>query len=100
MDDIWANSAIIQDIFDLIFVSSIVVVDFTGKNSNVMYETGIAHTLGKHVVPITQSIDDVPFDLQSHRVLKYLPNSEGLASLQTDLARRLATLVGGHSWSK
>ena len=98
-DDIWANSTIIQDIFDLIFVSSIVVVDFTGRNSNVMYETGIAHTLGKHVVPITQSMDDVPFDLQSHRVLKYLPNNEGLAQLQHDLSQRLVTLVQGHSWS-
>ena len=99
-DDIWANSALIQDIFDLIFVSSIVVVDFTEKNSNVMYETGIAHTLGKHVIPITQSIDDVPFDLRQHRVLRYLPNAEGLAKLQADLSRRLATLVQGHSWSE
>jgi hypothetical protein len=46
-DDIWANSAIMQDIFELIFASRIVVVDYTGRNSNVLYETGIAHTLGK-----------------------------------------------------
>lgn len=98
-DDIWANSTIIQDIFDLIFVSTIVVVDFTGRNSNVMYETGIAHTLGKHVVPITQSMDDIPFDLQSHRVLKYLPNEEGLQTLQSELSRRLSTLMQGHTWS-
>lgn len=97
-DDIWANSTIVQDIFDLIFVSTIVIVDFTGRNSNVMYETGIAHTLGKHVVPITQPIDDVPFDLQSHRVLKYLPNEQGLDVMRADLSRRLSTLVGGHSW--
>jgi hypothetical protein len=97
-DDIWANSTIIQDIFDLIFVAEIVVVDFTGRNSNVMYETGVAHTLGKHVVPITQSIDDVPFDLQSHRVLKYLQNREGLAKLSQDLSARLTTIVQGHSW--
>jgi hypothetical protein len=97
-DDIWANSTIIQDIFDLIFVSSIVLVDFTQRNSNVMYETGIAHTLGKHVLPITQSMDDVPFDLQSHRVLKYLPNREGLGELKMGLAKRLATMMNGHSW--
>jgi len=52
VDDIWEDSVIIQDIFSLIFRSHVVVVDFTGKNPNVMYETGIAHTLGKHVVPI------------------------------------------------
>jgi hypothetical protein len=30
---------------------TIVVVDFDTRNPNVFYETGIAHTLGKHVVP-------------------------------------------------
>ncbi len=97
-DDIWANSAIVQDIFSLIFFARIIIVDFSGKNSNVMYETGIAHTLGKHVIPITQSMDDVPFDLRSHRVLKYLPNQEGMKKLEANLAKRLATLVEGHKW--
>jgi hypothetical protein len=97
-DDIWANSTIIQDIVDLIFVAEIVVVDFTGKNPNVMYETGIAHTLGKHVVPITQSIEHVPFDLQSHRVLQYHPNQEGLTKLTRELTSRLRTITKGHSW--
>ena len=93
VDDVWNESTIMQDIFNLIFMSKIVVVDFSGKNPNVMYETGIAHTLGKHVVPITQSIDDVPFDLKQHRVLKYLPNYEGLSSFQTSLSNRLITIV-------
>jgi hypothetical protein len=43
VDDIWDNSTFMQDIFDLIFCSKVVIVDFTGKNPNVMYETGIAH---------------------------------------------------------
>ena len=89
VDDIWEDSAIIQDIFGLIFRSHVVIVDFTGKNPNVMYETGIAHTLGKHVVPISQSLTDVPFDIKHHRVLKYLPNSEGLAVMSDKLAERL-----------
>jgi hypothetical protein len=89
-DDIWEESTIIQDIFNLIFRAQIVVVDFTGKNPNVMYETGIAHTLGKHVIPISQSLDDVPFDMRHHRVLKYLPNKEGLTKLSSDLAVKLS----------
>jgi hypothetical protein len=88
-DDIWEESVIMQDIFNLIFRAQVVVVDFTGKNANVMYETGIAHTLGKHVVPISQSLDDVPFDLRQHRVAKYLPNGEGLASLRMVLKEKL-----------
>jgi hypothetical protein len=97
-DDIWASSTIVQDIFTLIFISRIVIVDFSGKNSNVMYETGIAHTLGKHVIPLTQSMDDVPFDLRSHRVLKYLPNKEGMTKLEEELSKRLLTLVEGQTW--
>jgi hypothetical protein len=67
-----------------------VVVDFTGRNSNVMYETGIAHTLGKHVIPITQSREDVPFDIQHHRALLYLPNAQGFAELEAGLTKKLA----------
>ncbi|HWS86413.1 MAG TPA: hypothetical protein VN282_05600 [Pyrinomonadaceae bacterium] len=93
-DDIWQESAVIQDVFNLLLRSRIVVVDFTGRNPNVMYETGIAHTLGRPVVPISQSYDDVPFDLRHHRVLRYYPNGEGLASMQDKLAERLKTLSG------
>jgi len=89
VDDIWEESIIIQDVFNLIFRSHVVVVDFTGKNPNVMYETGIAHTLGKHVVPISQSLSDVPFDLNHHRILKYLANEQGLAALKSSLMKRL-----------
>ena len=92
-DDIWDHSTVIQDVFSLIFRSFVVVCDFSGKNANVLYETGIAHTLGRHVVPVTQSEDDVPFDLRHHRFLKYLNNDEGRAKLTDELAKRLSTLV-------
>jgi hypothetical protein len=88
-DDIWEDTTIVQDIFNLIFRAQVVVVDFTAKNPNVMYETGIAHTLGKHVIPISQSLDDVPFDMRHHRVLKYLPNAEGVIKLVSDLSTKL-----------
>jgi hypothetical protein len=88
-DDIWEESTIIQDIFNLILRARVVVVDFSGKNPNVMYECGIAHTLGKDVVPITQSRADVPFDTQHHRAPMYLPNSEGLRELERLLTAKL-----------
>jgi hypothetical protein len=93
VDDIWEDSVIVQDVFTLIFRAQVVVVDFSTKNPNVMYETGIAHTLGKHVVPITQSMEDVPFDLHHHRIQRYLPNAEGLAQLRSRLAMRLAQIA-------
>jgi hypothetical protein len=91
-DDIWDHSTIMQDVFALILRAQVVVVDFTGKNGNVMYETGIAHTLGKIVIPISQSQADVPFDLKHHRVLHYLHNLQGLAELSKGLAAKLRSL--------
>jgi hypothetical protein len=89
-DDIWEENTIIQDIFNLIYRSHVVIVDFSEKNRNVLYETGIAHTLGKHVVPIARNIDDVPFDIKHHRVLKYSEESDAdLAKLRQSLAARL-----------
>lgn len=92
-DDIWENSTFIQDIFDLIYCARIIIVDFSDRNPNVMYETGIAHTLGKTVIPIAQSISDVPSDLGHHRVLKYLPNDEGYRNLSNELYKRIKTIL-------
>lgn len=88
-DNRWDEPTIIQDIFNLIFKAHVVISDFSGKNPNVMYETGIAHTLGRTVIPITQNIDDVPFDLKHHRVLKYLSNEQGLIDLSEQLIAKL-----------
>ncbi len=93
-DDIWINTTFIQDIFELIYCARVVVVDFSGRNPNVMYETGIAHTLGREVVPITRTISDVPSDIGHHRALEYLPNAEGLEALRQALKLRLGTITG------
>ena len=97
-DSIWEQSVFIQDIFNLIYKSRVVIVDFTDKNPNVMYETGIAHTLGKQVIPITQSFGDLPSDLTHHRVLKYLPNEQGMDELCENLKKRLGTLCPDMDW--
>lgn len=91
-DDIWEESTIIQDIFNLIFAAPIVIADLSGKNPNVLYEIGMAHTLGKHVIPISQHIDDIPFDLRQHRTLTYLNNGEGRNKLKDGLELRLKYL--------
>lgn len=92
-DDIWVNHHIMDDIIDLIWRSRVVVADLTAKNPNVFYETGIAHSLGRDVIQIAQSIDDVPFDLRGIRTLTYLSNGEGLGHLRSQLRDRLLTLT-------
>lgn len=96
-DDMWVNTSIIQDIVSLIERSRVVISDCTNKNPNVFYETGIAHTLGRDVILITQAEEDVPFDLRHQRYIKYLNNGEGLIALADKITQRLEILLGKQS---
>jgi len=91
-DSIWEHHEIIQDIVALIDRSAVIVCDCTGRNANVFYEIGIAHALGKEVILITQSANDIPFDLAHLRNIRYLNNGEGIERLKKDLNSRLATI--------
>lgn len=93
-DDIWENAAIIQDVVALIDRSRVVICDCSGRNPNVFYEAGIAHTLGREVILITQSENDIPFDLRHLRYIRYHNNGEGRASLTQALQARMQTLLG------
>jgi hypothetical protein len=93
-DDIWINHHVIQDIVDLIAKAKVVVCDCSGRNPNVFYEIGIAHSLGKDAILITRSADDIPFDLRHLRYLSYLPNKQGLEELSEGVQARLKTLTG------
>lgn len=91
-DSIWEYHEIIQDIVALIDSSAVIVCDCTGRNANVFYEIGIAHALGKEVILITQSADDIPFDLAHLRNIRYLNNGEGIERLKADLNSRIITI--------
>ncbi|GIL17270.1 MAG: hypothetical protein BroJett040_10210 [Oligoflexia bacterium] len=93
-DDIWENPAIIQDVVSLIDRSRVIVCDCTGRNPNVFYEAGIAHTLGREVILITQSEHDIPFDLRHLRYVRYLNNGEGRRVLVAALQSRMQTILG------
>jgi hypothetical protein len=60
---------IMQDIVTLGARARVVICDCSGKSPNVLHGAGIARTLGKEVMLITQSANDVPFDL---RHLRYI----------------------------
>jgi nucleoside 2-deoxyribosyltransferase len=87
-DEFWNEDAIIQDIVNLISESEVVVCDVTGRNPDVFYEAGIAHAIGKRVILITKNDIDVPFDLKHIRYVRYLPNEQGLQTMQGALRER------------
>lgn len=70
-DDIFTPTDILDDIWRGITASACVIADITGRNPNVMYELGIAHTLAKPVIILSRSAEDIPIDLSTRRVILY-----------------------------
>ena len=91
-DDIWIHDHVIDDVVSLIGRAKVVICDLTGRNPNVFYEMGIAHTLARDVIMLAQNKADVPFDVGHIRYIQYFPNSEGLKTLANELRERLGTL--------
>jgi transcription termination factor Rho len=54
-DDFFKGRSVIQQVWTAILRAKLVIADCTGRNANVFYEVGIAHTLGKPVILITQA---------------------------------------------
>lgn len=92
-DDIWERDHILDDVLSLIWRARVVIADLSGKNPNVFYEAGIAHALGRDTILVSQSMEDVPFDLRSIRTLQYLNNGEGRETLADKVQSRLRTLT-------
>lgn len=90
---------IVEKIHELINEASICIADLTETNPNVMYEVGIALTLKKPVIFITQGdLRSIPFDIRHHRIVKYELGTDGLNRLYHDLLATLrATIESGDS---
>ena len=88
-DEIYGTQAIIEDIWDGINSSEIVIADVTGRNPNVMYEIGMAHTVGRPVVIVTQNINEVPFDLRHRRCIIYEYTPKGCKHLEEQITGTL-----------
>lgn len=93
-DEIFGTQPIIEDIWEGINGSQAVLADVTGRNPNVMYEIGMAHTVGRPVVIITQNMDDVPFDLKHRRCIMYAFTPRGCDELEQKIEGTLRFLVG------
>jgi hypothetical protein len=70
-DELFSTGTVIEQIWEQIQKSTILLADLTGKNANVFYELGLAHAARKPVVFTSGNLDDVPFDLRHLRVIIY-----------------------------
>ena len=92
-DDVFGSNVIMDDITKSIRRAGLIIADLTGRNANVFYEVGIAHALNKQVLLMTQSIDDVPFDLRHRRALVYEYSPRGCKKLEKDLYENVKNML-------
>ena len=68
------------------------IANINGRNPNVFYELGIAHTLDKPTLLVAKTVSDVPFDIRSKRLILYKDENELRDHLQTNLTRVLVEI--------
>lgn len=86
LDDQIFTESMLQRIYNQIAKADIIVADMTGRNSNVFYEVGYAHALGKVVIHLTKSADDIPFDLKHYPHIVYQNVTQLLPRLELSIA--------------
>jgi hypothetical protein len=89
-DDLFTPTDILEDIWQSINAADFVIADITGRNPNVLYELGIAHTLAKPVLILSQEAADIPIDLATRRVILYGQKAD---AWREDLARMIQEAI-------
>ncbi len=91
-DDLFGRD-IMEDIWKGICGSRFVIAEITGRNPNVFYELGIAHTIGRPVILLTQNKNDIPFDLNRYRHIIYEDNMDGYETLKKQLQNTIDEIL-------
>lgn len=86
-DEEYRDDVIVQTIWEKINRARFVIADCTGKNPNVFYELGIAHTLGKPVFMCSQNRGDFPFDINHIRSFEYGLKPGEIRKLKTEIGK-------------
>ena len=84
-DEMQFVGGIVEKIRKSIEEADLIIAEMTDLNPNVYYEVGLAHALNKRVILITQSIENLPFDLRGMRHIIY--------ETAYDLLDKMTTLV-------
>ncbi|MGJ3240307.1 MAG: DUF4062 domain-containing protein, partial [Anaerolineae bacterium] len=89
------SGSIMQEVWAALNACRLVIAETTEINANVYYELGIAHTLGKPVILLTQleNIDELPFDIRHLRFIVYEDSIEGSVQLRQTLKRSMIWLL-------
>jgi hypothetical protein len=90
-DSLSLTSRVLTEIISHIAKADVVIADLSHTNPNVLYELGVAHSLGRPTILISSKSDDLPFDLRDFRVIIY----QSIKRLNMQLETALASLAEG-----
>ncbi len=80
---------IVPQIIETIKKSDVVVADISNENPNIYYEVGIAHSMGKPVILVSQTNNFNRFSLLSYRFYNYDIDPKGIKNLSFRLEQIL-----------
>ncbi len=93
IDEVAGPGIIFEDIKRQIAEARIVIAEITAPNQNVFYELGYAHALNKPTILLAQRGKQLPFDIQSYRVIFYDDSIGGKPALERDLQKHLDAIL-------
>jgi hypothetical protein len=83
---------IFQDMQREIEQAGIVIAEISPANTNVFYELGYAHALGKPTILLARRGSDLPFDIRSYRVVFYNDTIGGKPEVERSLREHLESI--------
>jgi hypothetical protein len=94
-DEIFTTNPVYDDIVKEIQDAALIIVDISGKNPNVFYELGIAHTLKQQqTVMITHdAYKEAPFDISHFRIIQYENSITGASTLKSNLQKTISSIL-------
>lgn len=93
-DDIRTNQAIMHNIWKSVCEARMIIADLTLGNANVFYELGIAHTVGKETILISQREERRrPFDVLHLRTIIYEDTALGGDHLRRELSATIEAVL-------
>lgn len=87
------GQAVMEDVWQGIVTAQLVLAECTGRNPNVLYELGLAHAIGKRTALLSQTEDDILFDLRRFRFCIYEDNSSGYPKLRHFLQETIREVI-------
>ena len=88
-DEDLSTPDVLEHIWSRLRSTAFIIADISGQSPNVMYEVGLGHAIGKPICLLSQSTEDIPFDLRTRRIVDYKLGARGDQGLRSRLTTAL-----------